>query len=151
MEEKVTVVLQRKDYAKRWKKRYTKEMNIKMAFLLDQAIQQSALPPEQRPVSLEQVYKAAGIQIGKYEVGPYLEEMKDKIEISYPQDILAIISERKKAAAAGSSSSGIQSDFTHDPALPPVQSLLSNVTPEPALYPVPVTSDQPETNSAIGK
>ena len=59
-------------------------------------------------MSLAQVCKAAGIQMGKYEAGPYLEEMKDEIEISYPHDILAIISERKKAAIAKSNSSGIQ-------------------------------------------
>ena len=106
MEEKVATVLQRKDGAKWWKKSYTKEMNIKIAFLFDQAIQQAALPPEQRPVSLEQVCKAAGIQMGKYDVGPYLEEMKYETEISYPQDILAIISKRKKATATGSNSSG---------------------------------------------
>ena len=45
--------------------------------------------------------------MGKYEVGPYLKEMKDKIEISYPQDILAIIAERKNAIAAGSNSYGV--------------------------------------------
>ena len=56
-----------------------------MAILFDQAEQQTALPPEQRIISLEQVCKAAGVQVGKYEVGPYLEVMKEKIEISYPQ------------------------------------------------------------------
>ena len=124
-------------------------MNIKMAFLFDQAIQQVALPPEHRTVSLEQVCKAAGIQIGKYEVGPYLEEMKDEIEISYPQYILAIISERKKTATVGGSSSGAQSDATPDPALPPAQSLLG--TSEPALHSTPSTSNQPKSSSAIGK
>ena len=52
--------------------------------LFSQAEQQAALPPEQRLVSLEDVYKADGVQVGKYEVGPYLEEIKDEIEISYP-------------------------------------------------------------------
>ena len=130
---------------------YTKEMNIKMTFLFNHAIQQVALPPQQGLVSLDQVYKAACIQIGKYEVGLYLEEMKDEIKILYPQDILAIISERKKAATVGSSSFGVQSDVTPDPTLPPVQSLLGNVTPEPTLHPASITSDQPKTSSAFGK
>ena len=59
-------------------------MNIKMTFFFDQAIQQAARPLEHRTVLLEQVCKAVGIQMGKYEVGPYFEEMKDEIEISYP-------------------------------------------------------------------
>ena len=121
-------------------------MNIKMAFLFDQAIQQAALPLEQRPVSLEQVCKAVGIQMDKYEVGPYLEEMKNEIEISYPHDVLAIIFERKKVVAAGNSSSGTQSDATPDPTLLPVQSLLGGVIPDPALHPAPSISDQPETS-----
>ena len=87
--------------------------------------------------------------MGKYEVGPYLEEMKDEIEISCPQDILAIIYERKKTAAARSSSSSAQSDATPDPALPPAQSLLG--TSEPTLHSAPFTSNQPESSSAISK
>ena len=129
-------------------------MNIKMAFPFDQAIHQVAFPPEQRLVSLEQVYKAAGIQMSKYEVGLYLEEMKDEIEILYLQDLLAIIAERKKVAAAGSNSSGVQNEVgnaTPDHALPPVQSLLGSVTPEPALHLAPFMSDQAETSSTIGK
>ena len=77
--------------------------------------------------------------------------MNDDIEISYPQDILAIISERKKTVAAKSSSSGTQSDATPDPALPPAQSLLGSVIPEPALHYAPFTSNQPKSSSAIGK
>ena len=53
VEEKVVAMLQRKDDAKWWKKRYAKEMNVKMAFLFHQAIQQAALPPKQRTVTLE--------------------------------------------------------------------------------------------------
>ena len=104
-------------------------MNIKMAFLFDQAVQQAALPPKQRTISLEQVCKAAGVQVGKYEVGPYLEAMKDEIEISYPQDILTIISERKKTAAAGSNSSSVQRDATPNPALLSAHSLLGTSKP----------------------
>ena len=59
-------------------------MNIKMAFLFNQVVQQAALPPEQKIISVEQVCKAVGIQVGKYEVGSYLEGIKDEIEISYP-------------------------------------------------------------------
>ena len=120
-----------------------------MAFLFDQAVQHAALPLEQRTISLEQVYKVVGIQMGKHEVGPYLKEMKDGIEISYPQDILAIISERKKTAATGSNSSGVQNDATPDPALPFAQSLLR--TSELALKSAPSSSNQPESSSAIGK
>ena len=84
IDERVTVVLQRKDDAKRLKKRYTKEMNVKMVMLFSQADQQAALSPEERLISLEDVCRVAGVQVGKYEVGPYLEEIKDEIEISYP-------------------------------------------------------------------
>ena len=57
VEEKVVVVLQRKDDTKRWKKRYTKDMNVKMALLFSQTEQQVALPPEQRPVTLNDIFK----------------------------------------------------------------------------------------------
>ena len=87
--------------------------------------------------------------MGKYEVGPYLEEMKYEIGISYPQDILAIIYERKKTTVAGSSSSGAQSDATPDLALPPAQSLLG--TSEPTLHFAPSTSNQLKSSSVIGK
>ena len=92
--------------------------------------------------------------MGNYEVGPYLEEMKDEIEISYPLDMLAIISERKRVAAAGSNSSSVQSEVgnvTLDPALTLVQSLLDSITTESALHSAPFTFDQAKTSSAIGK
>ena len=87
--------------------------------------------------------------MGKYNGSPYLEEMKDEIEISYPQDVLTIISERKKATAAGSCSSGAQNDATPDPALPSAQNFISTL--EPILNFAPSSSNQPENNSAIGK
>ena len=89
IEEKVATVLKRKDDAKCLKRKYTEEMNVKMAILFSQAEQQAALPPEHRQVKLEDVCKMVGVQVGQYEVGPYLDEIKDEIEITYPQDILA--------------------------------------------------------------
>ena len=65
------------------------------------------------------------MQVGQYKVGPYLKEIKDEIEISYPQDMLTIIVERKKNATAGSSSTNIQSEATTDPALPSAHNLLN--------------------------
>ena len=124
-------------------------MNVKMALLFDQAEQQAALPPKQRIISLEQVCKAAGVQVVKYEVGPYLEMMKDEIEISHPHDILTIISERKKTAAAGSNSSNVQNDATLDPTLPSAHSLLGTTKPAPSS--APSSSTLPENSSAIGK
>ena len=109
-----------------------------MAFLFDQATQEAALPPEQRTITLEQVCKATGIQMDKYDVSPYLEEMKDEIEVSYPQDILSIITDRKKAATVGSGSSSAQNDATTDVALPSAQNLIG--TSEPALNSGPFTS-----------
>ena len=58
---KVAAVLQRKDDAKCLQRRYTKEMNVKMALLFFQAEQQAALPPEQRQVKLEDVCKVASV------------------------------------------------------------------------------------------
>ena len=55
-----------------------------MAFLYSQTEQQAALPPEQRRIKLEDVCKVAGVQVGQYEVGPYLDEIQDEIEIKYP-------------------------------------------------------------------
>ena len=76
---------------------------------------------------------------GNYEVGPYLEEVKDEIEVSYPKDILAIIAKRKAAAIAGSSSFGVQTEC-------------GNVTPNLALPSTQIPLSNPESNnSAIGK
>ena len=79
------------------------------------------------------------MKAGKYEVGPYLEEIKDKIEVSYPKDILAIIAERKVSTIAGSCSSGVQAEP-------------GSVTPDPALPLAQIPSNNNEiNNSAIGK
>ena len=80
-------------------------MNVKMALLFCQAEQQAALPSEQRQLKLEDVCKVAGVQVGQYEVGPYLDEIN-------------IIAERKKNATTGSSSANTQNEVTPDPALP---------------------------------
>ena len=63
--------------------------------------------------------------------------------------MLAIISERKKAATAGSNSLSVKSDATPDPALPSTHSLLG--TSKPALNSAPSSSNQPESSSDIGK
>ena len=89
-----------------------------MALVFSQAEQQATLPPEQRLVMMKDVCKAAVMQVGQYEVGPYLEEIKDEIEILYPQDILTIIAKRRKTTTAGSSTSNTQHEATPDPVLP---------------------------------
>ena len=66
------------------KKRYTKEMNLRMAFFFSQAEQQAVLPSKQRVIKLEDICRAAGVQVGQHKVSPYLEEIKDEIKISYP-------------------------------------------------------------------
>ena len=124
-------------------------MNVKMALLFDQAEQQAALPLEQRIISLDQVCKAAGVQKGKYEVGPYLKVIKDEIEILYPQDILTIISKRKKTTAVGRNSSNVQSDAAPDPALPSAHSFLG--TTKHASNSALSSSIPLENSSAIGK
>ena len=124
-------------------------MNVKMVLLFSQVEQQAALPPEQRLISLEQVYKAAGAQVGKYEVGPYLEEIKNEIEISYPQYILTIIAKRKKSTTTGSSSGNTQNKATPDPALPSAHSLLGTSKSAPSS--APYFSNLLENSFTIGK
>ena len=75
--------------------------------------------------------------------------MKDEIEISYPQDILAIISERKKAVAMGSNSSSVQNDATPDPIMPSAHSLLGTTKLAPSSAPSSYTF--PENSFVIGK
>ena len=98
---------------------------------------------------LNDICKVASVQVGQYKVGPYLEEIKDEIEISYPQDILTIIAERKKNATAGSSSVNIQSEATPDLALTSAHNLLN--TAESALSFTPSSSNPPDNNSTMGK
>ena len=85
--------------------------------------------------------------MGQYEVGPYLDEIKDEIE-SYPKDILAIIAERKKNATAGSSSVNTHNEETLEPALPSAN-LLSTKKSAPSSG--PSSSNPPDNNSALGK
>ena len=106
------------------------------------ATQQAALPPEQRKMTPELVYKKIGVEMGKFEVKPYLEEIKDEIAISYQGDILVIITERKTAART-TAIFGLNP--MNDPAEP------GSVTPEPALHLAPFMPDQAETSSVIGK
>ena len=90
----------------------------------------------------ELMCKKSGVEMGKFEVKPYLDEIKDEISISYPEDILAIIAERKAtartAAIAGSS-------LVVAPAEP------RRVTSKPSLKPTSLPSNQVETSSEIGK
>ena len=67
----------------------------------------------------------------------------------YPQDILSIITDRKKATAVGSGSFSARNDGTLDPALPSAQNLIG--TSKPALSSAPSSSNQLENSSAIGK
>ena len=85
-------MVQRKDDTKIWQKRYNKEMNVQLTHMFYLATQQVALPPEQRKMTLELVCKKTGVELEKFEVKPYLKEIKDEIAISYLEDILAIIS-----------------------------------------------------------
>ena len=78
-----------------------------------------------------------------------LEEIKDDIEISYPQDTIAIIAERKKNATAGSSSTNIQSEATSNPALPSAHNLLGTSKYAPSF--APSSSNPPNNSSALGK
>ena len=84
-------------------------MNVQLAHMFFLATQQATLPLEQRKITPELIYKKSGVDMRKFEVKPYLEEIKDEITISYPKDILAIITERKAtartAAIVGSSCS----------------------------------------------
>ena len=88
------------------------------------------------------------MQKGQYKVGPYLDEIKDEIEISYPQDILAIIVERKKSATAKSSYANTYNEATPEPALPSAN-LLSTKRSAPSSG--PSSSNPPDNNSALGK
>ena len=97
-QEKIVVVVQIKDDTKIWQKRYNKEMTVQLTHMFYLATQQAALPPEQRKMTLELVCKKTGVEMEKFEVKPYLKEIKDEIAISYLEDILAIILERKTTA-----------------------------------------------------
>ena len=88
------------------------------------------------------VCKKTNMGMGKFEVKPYLKEIKDEIAISYLKDILVIITERKVAARTVAIA---RSSSTNVPAEP------RSVTPEPALQSASLSFDQAETSSAIGK
>ena len=85
LEERILVVKQQKDDARRLNKRYTMEMNIHMAHMFHAATQRALLPAEQRIATLESICKDLGVEFGKFKTEPYIEAMKSEIEISYPQ------------------------------------------------------------------
>ena len=90
----------------------------------------------------ELMYKKSGVEMGKFEVKPYLEEIKDEISISYLEDILAIIVERKATARTATIAG---SSLAITPAEP------RRVTSKPSLKPTSLSSNQVETSSEIGK
>lgn len=122
VEARIAVVEQRKEDAKRLKKRYTKEMNVHLASMFYEASQQAVLPIKQRTLTTELLSEKLGVEMRKFQPGPYLEDMKVEIDISYPSDLLAIIAERKVATRANVSSSGVNiepGNATLKPALRP--------------------------------
>ena len=110
IEEKIAIVEQRKDDAKRLNRRYTMEMNVHMAHMFHVATQQASLPAEQRTATPESIFQTLGVEFGKFENKPYIEAMKSEIEISYPIEITDIIKARRATARAQSGSSSSQTE-----------------------------------------
>ena len=132
LEEKILVVEQRKDDARRLNKRYTVEMNIQMDHMFHVATQQAVLPAEQRTTTSESICKDLGVEFGKFETEPYIEVMKSEIEISYLKDIVELIRTRKASVRA--------------------QAKPRSVTPDPALRPSSVSAPETAPNDlALGK
>lgn len=99
-EAKIAAVEQRKDDARRLKKRFMKEMNVNLARMFYEASEQVALPVESRSVTPEQICEKLGVEMGNFDPKLYLDRIKSEIEISYPADVLAMIAERKAAERA---------------------------------------------------
>ena len=120
VEEKVIVVEQRKDDAKRLNKRYTMEMNVHMAYMFYATTQQALLPIKQRIAKPESICKDLGVEFSKFETEPYVEATNVEVDISYPSDIVDIIKAKKAYARTQVGSSGVQAEpnsITPDPAL----------------------------------
>ena len=129
IEEKIAVVEQRKDDARRLNKRFTMEMKVHMAHMFQVATDQAALPAEQRIATPQFIYQALDVEFGKFETKPYIEVMRSEIEISYPTDITNIIKARRAAARGQSSSSSCPAEQ-------------HSITPKPVLRPnVPAPSE----------
>ena len=127
IEEKILIVEQRKDDARKLNRRYTMEMNVHMAYMFHVATQQTSLPADQRTASLEFICQDLGVEFGKFETKPYIEAMTSEIEISYPTEITAIMKARRAATRAQSISSSGQAE-------------LKSITLEPTLKPSTISS-----------
>ena len=139
IEEKILVIEQRKDDARRLNKRYMMEINVHMAHMFHAATQQAFLPAEQRTATPESICKDLGVEFGKFETEPYIEAMKAEVEISYPNDIVDIIKVRKASARAQAGSSSVQAEP-------------KSITPDPVLRPGSMPSSGTDSDSsAIGK
>ena len=116
-------------------------MNVQLAHMFYVATQQATLLPKQRKMTPELVCRKTGVEMGK--IRRYLEEIKDEIAIFYPEDILAIIVERKAAAKVAAIARSNPSDISAKP---------GSVTLELVLLPAPFPYDKAEaSSSALGK
>ena len=79
MKKKIAAVEQWKDDTKHLNKRFTMEMNVHMAHIFHIATQQAALPTEKRTATPESICQSLGVEFGKFETKPYIEEMKSEI------------------------------------------------------------------------
>ena len=109
-----------------------------MAHMFHVATEQALLPAEQRSATPELICKDLGVEIGKFEIEPYIEAMKSEIEISYPKDIVELIRAKKAAARAQAGSSNIRAEPR-------------SVTPDPTLRPnfVPASEVAQESSSTL--
>ena len=66
LEEKILVIEQWKDDARRLNKRYTIKMNVHMAHMFHATMQQALLPVEQRTATPESIWKDLRVEFGKF-------------------------------------------------------------------------------------
>ena len=84
-------------------------------------------------MKLVSICKDLGVELGKFETKPYIEAMKVKVEISYPNKIVDIIKARKASAKARASSLNVQAEpksITSDPAIGPSSMSASEAAPD---------------------
>lgn len=110
-------------------------MNVHLARMFYEDSQQAALLAMQKTMTPKLPCEKLGVEMGKFQLGPYLEEMKVEIENSYPIDILAMIVDRKATAKASMSSSSANIE-------------LGSPTLEPTMRPAYLPSSKTEVGSS---
>lgn len=121
-------------------------MNVHLACMFHEVTQQVAMPAKKRTMTTKLLCQSLGVEMGKFDSVPNLQEIGSKISINYPADVLGLILARKATARVGASSFGNNVDV-----LIALESTATKLESQISPLPAPVEHRPVEPSLAIGK